>query len=54
MAQAYPLFCMCNPLLDMQVTDDELLKKYNLKANDAILAGEEHAGMYAYMLSISC
>ena len=25
-------------LLDMQVTDESLLAKYNLKANDAILA----------------
>ena len=38
---------MGNPLLDMQVTNGEaLLEKYKLKANDAILAGEEHAGMY--------
>ncbi|KAL5476513.1 ADO1_4 [Sanghuangporus weigelae] len=47
MAQTYPLFCMGNPLLDMQVTDgDELLKKYKLNANDAILAGEEQAEIY--------
>ena len=47
MATQYPLFCMGNPLLDMQVTNGEaLLEKYKLKANDAILAGEEHAGMY--------
>lgn len=44
--QTYPLFCMGNPLLDMQVTNgEELLKKYNLKSNDAILAGEEHMPM---------
>lgn len=32
----------------MQVTEgaEELLKKYKLKANDAILAGEEQAAMY--------
>jgi len=42
----YPLFCMGNPLLDIQVTSDEILNKYNLKANDAILAGEEHAPIY--------
>jgi adenosine kinase len=36
---------MGNPLLDMQVSSEEILKKYNLKPNDAILAGEEHAGM---------
>ena len=48
MAQTYPLFCMGNPLLDMQVNGDEaLLQKYKLKANDAILAGEDQASMYA-------
>jgi len=43
----YSLFCMGNPLLDMQVRNGEaLLKKYDLKADDAILAGEKHAGIY--------
>lgn len=43
---------MGNPLLDMQVVNgEELLKKYNLKANDAILAGKEHEGMYGHTLS---
>ena len=38
---------MGNPLLDMQVTNGEqLLEKYKLKANDAILAGAEQDGMY--------
>ncbi|KAG8769438.1 adenosine kinase [Ceratobasidium sp. 428] len=47
MAQTYPLFCMGNPLLDMQVTNGEsLLEKYKLKSNDAILAGPEHAAIY--------
>ena len=42
---------MGNPLLDMQVTDgEELLKKYKLNANDAILAGDEHATMYLYFI----
>lgn len=42
----YSLFCIGNPLLDLQVTNgEELLKKYGLKANDAILAEEKHAGM---------
>ena len=42
------LFCMGNPLLDMQVTNGEkLLEKYELKANDAILAEDKHAPMYA-------
>ena len=44
MAPSYSLFCMGNPLLDMQVTNgEELLKKYDLKANDAILAEEKQA-----------
>ncbi|EKM61647.1 uncharacterized protein PHACADRAFT_248374 [Phanerochaete carnosa HHB-10118-sp] len=43
----YPLFCMGNPLLDIQVFNgEELLKKYDLKANDAILAEEKHASLY--------
>jgi adenosine kinase len=38
---------MGNPLLDMQITNGEpLLQKYNLKANDAILASPEHMGLY--------
>ncbi|KAJ2955066.1 hypothetical protein NUW54_g14771 [Trametes sanguinea] len=46
-AQTYQLFCMGNPLLDMQVTNgEELLKKYDLKSNDAILAEEKHAPIY--------
>ena len=46
-ASAHPLlFCMGNPLLDLQVSNGEaLLKKYDLKANDAILADEKHMGM---------
>jgi adenosine kinase len=44
--QTYPLFCMGNPLLDMQITNGEnFLKKYELKENDAILAEEKHASM---------
>lgn len=40
---SYSLFCLGNPLLDIQVFNgEELLKKYNLKANDAILAEEQH------------
>ena len=42
----YPLFCIGNPLLDMQVVDcEEILAKYDLKANDAILAEEKHMHM---------
>jgi len=37
---------MGNPLLDIQVRNGEkLLKKYNLNANDAILADEKHLPM---------
>ncbi|KAJ2926727.1 hypothetical protein H1R20_g10370, partial [Candolleomyces eurysporus] len=44
---SYSLFCLGNPLLDMQVRDGEaLLEKYELKANDAILAGEKQAPIY--------
>lgn len=43
---SYQLFCMGNPLLDMQVTNGEgLLQKYELKSNDAILAEEKHQPM---------
>ena len=45
--QTYPLFCLGNPLLDIQVRNGEkLLEKYGLKANDAILAEEKHMPMY--------
>lgn len=38
---------MGNPLLDIQVTNGEaILKKYDLKDNDAILAEEKHQPMY--------
>ncbi|XP_014223470.1 adenosine kinase 2 isoform X2 [Trichogramma pretiosum] len=36
-----------NPLLDISAAvDEDFLKKYNLKANDAILANEEHKPLY--------
>jgi hypothetical protein len=45
--QSYALFCMGNPLLDIQVTNGEqLLKKYNLNPNDAILADEKQLPMW--------
>ena len=52
---SYSLFCLGNPLLDVQVTNgEELLKKYDLKANDAILAEEKHAPMYvSFFVSLS-
>ena len=44
--RSYSLFVMGNPLLDMQVRNGEnILKKYGLKANDAILADERHLPM---------
>lgn len=37
---------MENPLLDIQVNNaEELLQKYELKANDAILADKKHMPM---------
>lgn len=43
----FSLFCIGNPLLDIQVRDGEkLLEKYGLKANDAILANDEHMPMW--------
>ncbi|KAG8856988.1 adenosine kinase [Serendipita sp. 411] len=43
---SYQLLCIGNPLLDMQTSDGSLLDKYNLKANDAILASPEQMGIY--------
>jgi len=44
---SFALFCIGNPLLDIQVTNgEELLKKYDLKANDAILASEKQIPLY--------
>ena len=40
---SYSIFALGNPLLDIQVYNgEELLKKYDLKANDAIVAEEKH------------
>ena len=42
---------MGNPLLDIQVVNGEdLLKKYDLKANDAILAEPKHLALYDEMV----
>jgi hypothetical protein len=47
----YSIFCMGNALLDIQVTNGkELLEKYGLKENNAILANEKHYGMCACTL----
>ena len=37
----------CNPLLDIsvEVKDESLLERFNLKPNDAILSGEEQEGL---------
>ncbi|KAH9987775.1 Ribokinase-like protein [Russula compacta] len=43
----YALVCMGNPLLDIQLTNGEkLFEKYNLNANDLILAEEKHLPIY--------
>uniref|UniRef100_A0A7S4GL89 Adenosine kinase n=1 Tax=Oxyrrhis marina TaxID=2969 RepID=A0A7S4GL89_OXYMA len=45
---AQMLLGMGNPLLDVSANvDDELLKKYDLKPNDAILAEDKHQPLYA-------
>lgn len=42
----------CNPLLDMTVSGDQnLLDKYGLKNNDAILAEEKHMPLYEEILN---
>lgn len=49
--KSYQLLCLENPLLDIQAqADEQLLKKYELKANDAILAEEKHMGLYEDLL----
>ncbi|ROT38502.1 adenosine kinase [Sodiomyces alkalinus F11] len=48
----YALLCLENPLLDIQaVGNDDLLAKYKLKANDAILASPEHLPIYEDLLN---
>ncbi|KAF2715409.1 adenosine kinase [Pleomassaria siparia CBS 279.74] len=43
----FELLCLENPLLDIQgVGDEKLLEKYGLKADDAILSEEKHAGLF--------
>ncbi|EIE81436.1 hypothetical protein G6F46_000217 [Rhizopus delemar] len=43
----FTLLAMENPLLDIQCNpSEELLKKYNLKSNDAILADASHQPLY--------
>lgn len=48
----YKLFAIGDPLLDLQITNgEELLKKYDLKANNAIRAEEKHASMYEHRVN---
>ncbi|KIJ54901.1 hypothetical protein M422DRAFT_24784 [Sphaerobolus stellatus SS14] len=52
MSASYQLFAMGNPLLDIQVRNGEaLLAKYNLKANDAILAEAAQNPIYEEITS---
>lgn len=45
------LFAMGNPLLDIQAdVDEEFLQKYDLKANDAILAEDKHKALYPELI----
>lgn len=49
---SYPLVCLGNPLLDLQVdVDAAYLAKYDLKADDAILAEEKHLPIYNEVLN---
>lgn len=50
---SYPLVCLGNPLLDLQVdVDQAYLEKYNLKENDAILVEEKHMPIYDEVLKM--
>ncbi|KAJ5833747.1 Adenosine kinase [Penicillium riverlandense] len=50
--QGYPLLCLENPLLgECCLSDAALLEKYGLKDNDAILAEDQHMGLYEELLS---
>jgi len=50
MSGQYALFAMGNPLLDIQVQNgEEVLKKYDLKANDAILVEAKHESIFDHV-----
>lgn len=50
---SYPLVCLGNPLLDLQVdVDAEYLAKYGLNADDAILAEEKHMPVFTDVLAM--
>ncbi|KAI8628695.1 adenosine kinase [Xylariaceae sp. FL1651] len=51
-SKEFPLLCLENPLLDIQAFgNEELLSKYGLKANDAILAEPQHIPLYEELLN---
>ncbi|CAJ2506350.1 Uu.00g004800.m01.CDS01 [Anthostomella pinea] len=51
-SKKFALLCLENPLLDIQaVGTEELLNKYGLKANDAILAEAKHLPLYEELLN---
>ncbi|KAK6894754.1 Adenosine kinase [Candida tropicalis] len=48
---SYKLVCLGNPLLDLQANvDQEYLKKYELKDNDAILADAKHMPIFEELI----
>ncbi|KAJ3209260.1 adenosine kinase [Dinochytrium kinnereticum] len=52
MSSDYALLGLENPLLDISaVVDKAFLAKYNLKDNDAILAGDEHKPIYNELIN---
>ncbi|KAA1110499.1 adenosine kinase [Puccinia graminis f. sp. tritici] len=54
MSASTKLLAMGNPLLDMQIsTDEKMLEKYGLKANDAVLVNDSQKGIYAEVASLS-
>ena len=49
--QNLKLVAIGNPLLDMQIRNgEEVLQKYGLKANDAVLASPEQQSIYKYIV----
>ncbi|KAF2717888.1 Ribokinase-like protein [Polychaeton citri CBS 116435] len=49
---SFKLLCLENPLLDIQGQgDDALLQQYGLKANDAILAEQNHLTLYDELIN---
>ncbi|ODQ79534.1 hypothetical protein BABINDRAFT_171721 [Babjeviella inositovora NRRL Y-12698] len=50
---SFPLICLGNPLLDLQVdATKSFLEKYDLKDDDAILASEKHMPIYKEVLNM--